>query len=37
VEIAFCVAVAVACAVMGVALAARLRRAEAASLTSPAG
>src|ERR1039458_8479616 len=37
VEIAFCVAVAVACAVMGVALTARLRRAEAASLTSPAG
>ena len=37
VEIAFCVAVAVACAVMGVALTRHLRRAEAASLTSPAG
>jgi thermostable 8-oxoguanine DNA glycosylase len=37
VELSFCIAVAVSCAVMGVALTARLRRAEAASLTSPAG
>jgi O-antigen/teichoic acid export membrane protein len=37
VELSFCIAVAVACAVMAVALAARLRRAGAASLTSLAG
>ena len=37
VELSFCIAVAVACTVMGFALAARLRKAGVASVTSPAG
>jgi len=37
VELAFCIAVAAACAVMAVALRARLRRAGAAAVTTPAG
>ena len=37
VEMAFCIGVAVACAVMGVALTLRLRRASAALVAAPAG